>query len=209
MVNQAVASTEIVDILAACGFDRPDISVLSEQFLSDIQAMEQKNLAVEALRRLLNGEIASRTRTNVARNEAFSKRLQDAIAKYHNRSVDAVQVIQELIGLAKELQEEPEDALSEEERAFYDALAMNESAVEVMGNEKLQFLAGVLVQTVRDNAGVDWWRRENVRSKMRIAVKRLLRRFGFPPDLEQAAVQDVIRQAEAIAAEIDRQAACT
>ena len=209
MVNQAVASTEIVDILAACGFERPDISVLSEQFLSDIEAMERKNLAVEALRRLLNGEIASRTRTNVARNEAFSKRLQDAIAKYHNRSVDAVQVIQELIGLAKELREEPEDALSEEERAFYDALAMNESAVEVMGNEKLQLLAGVLVQTVRDNAGVDWWRRENVRGRMRVAVKRLLRRFGFPPDLEQTAVRDVIRQAEAIAAEVDQRAAST
>ena len=207
MVNQAVASTEIVDVLAACGFGRPDISVLSEQFLSDLQTVEQKNLAIEALRRLLNGEITARTRTNVARNEAFSKRLHDAIAKYHNRSVDAVQVIQELIGLAKELREEPEDDLSEEERAFYDALAMNESAVDVMGNEKLQLLAGVLVQTVRDNAGVDWWRRENVRQKMRIAVKRLLRRFGFPPDLEQAAVQDVIRQAEAIAAEVNRRTA--
>jgi len=202
MINRAVASTEVVDILEACGFDRPDISVLSEEFFMDLQNMQHRNLAVEALKKLLNGEIASRTRTNVVRREDFSKRLSEAIARYHNRSVDAVQVIQELILLAKDLREQPEDDLSAEERAFYDALAQNKSAVEVMSNQELRLIAAELVATVRTNAGVDWWRRENVRGRMRVAVKKILRKHGYPPDLEAEAVKTVIKQAEAIAQSI-------
>lgn len=199
LLNRAVASTEVVDILEACGFDRPDISVLSEAFLAEIQGMKHKNLAVEALKKLLNGEIAARTRGNVVQNQKFSERLTDAIARYHNRSVDALQVIQELIGLAHELKAQPNDDLSEAERSFYDALAQNESAVEVLKNEQLKVIAAELVRSVRENSGVDWWQREDVRAKMRVSVKRILRKYGYPPDLQAEAVQLVLKQAEALA----------
>ena len=198
LLNRAVASTEVVDILEACGFDRPDISVLSEEFLIEIQNLKHKNLAVEALKKLLNGEIKAKTRGNVVQNGRFSERLNDAIARYHNRSIDALQVIQELIGLAQDLQAEPDDDLSEAERSFYDALAQNESAVEVMGNDELRVIATELVKSVRESSGVDWWQREDVRAKMRVAVKRILRRHGYPPDLQSDAVQLILRQAEAM-----------
>ena len=196
LINNAVASTEVVDILAACGFDRPDISVLSEGFMVELQNMQHRNLAVEALRKLLNGEISARTRTNVVQKEAFSCRLEQAVARYHNRSVDALQILQELIALAKDLRNEPEDGLNAAERAFYDALARNESAVHLMSNEELRVIATELVLTVRNNSGVDWWKRENVRAKMRVAIKRILNRHGYPPDLASEAVKLVLRQAE-------------
>ncbi|WP_322867982.1 type I restriction endonuclease subunit R [Aquicoccus sp. G2-2] len=199
LLNRAVASTEVVDILEACGFDRPDISVLSEEFLAEIQHMQHKNLAVEALKKLLNGEIKARTRSNVVQNQRFSERLLSAITRYHNRSVDALQVIQELIELAKDLSAEPEDDMSEAERSFYDALAQNETAVEVMDNDQLKVIAAELVKSVRENSGVDWWQRDDVRAKMRVAVKRILRRYGYPPDLQAEAVKLVIKQAEALA----------
>ncbi|MGR3628801.1 MAG: type I restriction endonuclease subunit R [Sulfitobacter sp.] len=204
LVNNAVASTEVIDILEACGFDRPDISVLSEEFMIEIQNMKQKNLAVEALKKLLNGEISAKTRSNVIKREEFSERLEQAIARYHNRSVDALQIIQELIQIAKDLRNQPDDGLTPDERAFYDALAQNNSAVEVMSNEELQIIATELVRTVRSNAGTDWWRRENVRAKMRIAVKKILQQHGYPPDLTPEAIKNVLKQAEAIAAEISR-----
>lgn len=199
LLNRAVASTEVVDILEACGFDRPDISVLSEQFLHEIQNMQHKNLAVEALKKLLNGEIKARTRGNVVQNQKFSERLANAIARYHNRSIDALQVIQELINMAKDLSAQPEDGMSDAERSFYDALAQNKSAAEVMDNEQLKIIAAELVRSVRENSGVDWWHREDVRAKMRVAVKRILRRYGYPPDLQADAVKLVIQQAEAMA----------
>lgn len=199
LINNAVASTEVVDILEACGFDRPDISVLSDEFMLELQNMQHRNLAVEALKKLLNGEISARTRTNVVQKEVFSTRLEQAIARYHNRSVDALQILQELIALAKDLQGEPEDGLNTAERAFYDALAQNDSAVQIMSNEELRVIATELVTTVRNNAGVDWWKRENVRAKMRVAIKRILNRHGYPPDLASEAVKLVLRQAEALA----------
>ncbi|MDS1136722.1 type I restriction endonuclease subunit R [Nitratireductor indicus] len=202
LINSAVASTEVIDILEVCGFDRPDISVLSDAFMLELQNMQHRNLAVEALKKLLNGEIKARTRTNVVQHELFSSRLEQAIARYHNRSVDALQILQELIALAKDLRNEPEDGLTSAERAFYDALARNNSAVEVMSNEQLRLIAAELVTTVRNNSGVDWWKRENVRAQMRRAVKRILRQHGYPPDLASEAVKVILRQAEALAAEI-------
>ena len=199
LLNRAVSSTEVVDILAACGLERPDISVLSEEFLLEIQTLKQRNLAVEALKKLLNGQIRAKTRGNLIQNQRFSERLSDAIARYHNRSVDALQVIQELIALAKELKAEPDDDMSEAERSFYDALAQNESAVQVMGNEELRVIAAELVKSVRESAGTDWWQRDDVRAKMRVVVKRILRRHGYPPDLQSDAVKLVIKQAEALA----------
>jgi type I restriction enzyme R subunit len=168
----------------------------------ELQNMKHRNLAVEALKKLLNGEITARTRTNVVRKEEFSSRLEQAIAKYHNRSVDALQVLQELIAIAKDLKREPEDGLTDAERAFYDALAQNESAVQLMSNEELRVIATELVETVRRNSGTDWWRRDNVRAKMRVAVKKILQRHGYPPDLTSEAVKTVLKQAEALAADL-------
>ena len=202
LLNRAVASTEVIDILEAAGVDRPDIGVLSEEFLLGLQNTSHKNLAVEALKKLLNGEIRTRTRTNNTKKEAFSKRLEEAMARYHNRSVDALQVIRELIEIARELQEEPEDGLSAEEVAFYDALAANGSARDLMGNEELRVIATELVMTVRRNAQVDWWRRDDVRKKMRVSIRRILRKHGFPPDLETDAIKRVVRQAEVLAREV-------
>jgi len=207
LVNEAITSTEVIDVLSACGLDRPDIGVLSDEFLAQVRTLDQKNVAVEALRRLLNDEIASRTRTNVVKNEEFSERLRQAIIRYHNGGIDALQVIQELINLAKALRDQPDDGLSDEEKAFYDALAANESAADVMGNAQLLLIAAELVKVVRDNATVDWWRLDNPRKLMRVAVKRLLRKYGFPPDLEADAVKRVVQQAEVLAQEMTRRAA--
>ncbi|WP_170409909.1 type I restriction endonuclease subunit R [Ruegeria arenilitoris] len=207
LLNSAVASTEVVDILEACGFDRPDISVLSEEFMLEIQNTEHKNLAVEALKKLLNGQISAKTRSNIVKKEEFSTRLEQAIARYHNRSVDALQILQELIQIARDLQDQPDDGLSDQERAFYDALARNESAVEIMSNEELQVIATELVKTVRSNSGTDWWRRENVRAKMRVAVKKILQRHGYPPDLTTEAVKVVLKQAEALASDLSKELA--
>ncbi len=199
-----MASTEVVDILEICGFDRPDISVLSDESMIELQNMKHKNLAVEALKKLLNGEISARTRSNIVKHEEFSTRLEQAIARHHNRSVDALQIIQELIEIAKDLRKTPEDGLKSDERAFYDALAQNNSAVEIMSNGELQVIAAELVRTVRRNSGTDWWRRENVRAKMRIAVRKILQRHGYPPDLTSEAIKTVLKQAEAIATELSR-----
>jgi type I restriction enzyme, R subunit len=202
LVNQAVASTEIVDLLAAAGIQSPDISILSDEFLHEMEGIPQRNLAIEALKKLLSGEIKQRTRTNLVRNRQFSERLASAMANYHNRVVDALQVIEELIRIAQDLREEPEDGLTAEEVALYEALADNPSAMEVMGNEKLRVIAQRLVTAVRENGGVDWWQISQRRKDMRRAVKRILRETGYPPDLQDQAIQTVVRQAEALAAEI-------
>lgn len=201
LLNRAVASTEVIDILEAAGIDKPDISVLSEDFLLGLQNTPHKNLAVEALKKLLNGEIRSRTRTNKTQNEAFSKRLLDAMARYHNRSIDAVQVIKEMIDMAKELQQQPEDGFTPEEVAFYDALAQNESARDLMGNEELRVIAQELVNAVQATSSVDWWRKQNVRTKMRVTIRRILKKHGFPPDLQAESVKKVLQQAEVLARE--------
>lgn len=206
-VNDAVTSTEVIDVLSACGLERRDIGVLSDEFLAQVRSLDQKNVAVEALRRRLNDEIASRTRTNVIKNEEFSERLRQAIIRYHNGGIDALQVIQELINLAKALRDQPDDGLSDEEKAFYDALAANESAADVIGNAQLLVIAAELVRVVKANASVDWWRLDNPRKLMRVAVKRLLRKYGFPPDLEADAVKRVVQQAEVLAQEMTRRAA--
>lgn len=201
LLNRAVASTEVMDILEVAGIDRPDLSVLNEDFLMGLKSSPHKNLSVEALRKLLNGEIQTRTRTNKTQNEAFSKRLQDAMARYHNRSIDAIQVIQEMINMAKDLQEQPEDGLSPDELAFYDALAQNDSARELIGNEELRVIAHELVRAVQATSSVDWWRKQNVRTKMRVTIKRILKKHGFPPDLQAESVKKVLQQAEVLARE--------
>jgi type I restriction enzyme R subunit len=206
LINQAVASAEIVDILKAAGMKSPDISILSDDFLLEVQKMEKKNLALEALRRLLNGEIRSRAKTNVVEARKFSERLEDAVARYHTGMLSALEMIQALVDMAKDIaaahRRGEESGLSPEEEAFYDALAENESAVEAMGDERLRLIAHELLEQLRKNITVDWRRKESARAKMRVLVRRILKKYGYPPDLEQAAVQTVLVQAELLLREV-------
>lgn len=205
IVSRAVISTNIVDILAAVGLNTPDISILSDEFLAEIQGMERKNLALEALKKLLNGQIQARGRVNVVQEQAFSERLENAIARYHSNAVTAVEVLQELIEIAKDIRDAQkrgeEEGLSEEEIAFYQALAQNKSAVEVMGDDSLRLIALEVLKLLKSNASVDWRYRESARARMRVLVKRTLRKHGYPPDLQNEAVQTVLKQAERWAAE--------
>ena len=204
IVSRAVVSTEIVDILAAAGVQTPDISILSDEFLLEVQQMEKKNLGLEALRKLLNDGIRSRSRSNVVETRAFTERLEDAIARYHANAITTAEVIQELIRLAKDIRAArsrgEEQGLTEDEIAFYDALAENESALQVMGDDKLRVIAHELLMSLRENVSVDWAHRESARARLRVLVKRILRRYGYPPDLQDAAVQTVLAQAEALSA---------
>jgi len=202
IVSRAVVSTEIVDILAAAGIKSPDISILSDEFLAEVQQMEKKNLALEALRKLLADGIRSRSKANVVQTKAFSERLEDAVARYHANAITTAEVLQELIHLAKDIraarQRGEESGLSDEEIAFYDALAENESALQIMGDDKLRLIAHELLVSLRENVSVDWAHRDSARARMRVLVKRILRKYGYPPDLQDAAVQTVLRQAEAL-----------
>ena len=206
LVNKAVADAEIVDILHAGGIKTPDISILSDEFLLEVQSMSQKNLALEALKKLLNGEIKSKAKTNVVESRAFSERLEQAIARYHANAISTVEMIQTLIDLAKDVQASAArgeiEGLSVEELAFYDALAHNQSAVEAMGNAQLRLIAHELLEQVRRNATVDWHIKEAARARMRILVKRILKKYGYPPDLSSEAVQTVLEQAEVLLREV-------
>ncbi|NYT40784.1 type I restriction endonuclease subunit R [Sphingomonas sp. R-74633] len=206
LVDRAVASSEIIDILKVAGIQSPDISILSDEFLMEVEKMEKKNLALEALKKLLNGEIVSRSKTNLVESRAFSNRLEEAVARYHAGAISAVEMIQELIALAKDMQTArargEEQGLSPEEIAFYDALAENESAVEAMGNEKLRLIAHELLEQLRGNVTVDWHQRESARARMRVLVKRILKKYGYPPDLADEAVQTVLAQAEILLREV-------
>ena len=203
MVSRAVVSTEIVDILAAAGIKSPDISILSDEFLAEIQGMKKRNLALEALQKLINGEIKSRTKSNIVQSKKFSERLEAAVRRYHNNAITAAQLLEELIGIAKDIKAErargEEQGLSQEEVAFYDALAENDSAIQLLGDEKLRVIATELVISVRNNVSVDWMHRDSARAKLRIEVKKVLKKYGYPPDLQDAAVQIVLQQAEVLA----------
>ena len=202
ILSRAVVSEGVMDVFAAAGLDKPDISILSDEFLAEVRGMPRRNLAVELLQRLLRREVRTRRSRNVVQGELFSKMLEDAIRRYQNRSIEAAQVIEELIGLAREMRAAgdrgEELGLTEEELAFYDALETNDSAVAVMGDAVLCRIARELVETVRANAKIDWTRREDVRAQLRVAVKRLLRKHGYPPDKQEAATNTVIKQAETL-----------
>jgi type I restriction enzyme R subunit len=168
--------------------------------------MEKKNLALEALRKLLNDEIRSRSRSNVVETRKFSERLEEAIARYHTNAISTVEVIQGLIELAREIREArrrgEETGLSQDEIAFYDALAENQSAVEVLGNDQLKVIAHQILKSLKANVTIDWAHRDSARARLRVLVKRILRQYGYPPDLEEAAVQGVLAQAEALLSDI-------
>src|SRR5260370_4370462 len=195
----------ILDVCRSAGLDTPNLSVLSEEFVAESGETKETSLAVETLRRLLAGEIRARERTNLVVARKLSERLDDTLRKYHNRAVDSVQVIEELLALAKDISAETargkELDLDDEELAFYDALAENGSARELMAHEQLRLLAQILVRTIRSSATIDWTKKESVRAKMRIEVRKLLARYGYPPALQRAAVDLVIQQGESLADE--------
>ena len=205
IISRAVAPERVVDIFATAGLDRPNISILSEEFLAEVQDMKQRNLAVELLQKLLKNELSVRKRKNVVQARSFAQMLEQTIRRYQNRSIEAAQVIEELIELAREMREAnargEKLGLSEEELAFYDALETNDSAVKVLGDEVLRTIARQLVETVRENVTIDWTLRENVRAHLRVLVKRVLRRHGYPPDKQEKATLTVLEQAELLSTE--------
>ena len=205
IVSRAVASEGVVDIFAAAGLKKPDIAILSDEFLAEVRGMPQRNLAVELLRKLLSGEIRSRRRKNVVQARSFAEMLEHAIRRYQNRAIEAAQVIEELIALARDMRDADargeQLGLSEDELAFYDALETNDSAVKVLGDETLRSIARELVATVRANVTIDWTVRENVRAHLRVLVKRILRKHGYPPDKQEKATQTVLEQAEVLSQE--------
>ena len=206
VIDQALVSEKVIDIFDAAGIKKPDISILSEEFLMELKGMEHKNIAMEVLRKLLEDEIKARSKYNVVESQSLMEMLDRSINRYHNKVITAAEVIEELIKLSKTIVEKDEDAkkmgLSTYEYAFYTAVANNESAKELMGKDKLRELAVVLTETIRKNASIDWTIKENVRAKMKVAVKRLLRRYGYPPDMQMLATETVLKQAEKIAEEI-------
>ena len=201
-MSNALVSDEVVDIFAAAGLKKPDISILSDEFLADVRKMPQRNLAVELLRKLLSGEIKTRFRNNVVQSRSFAEMLEKAIRKYQNRAIETAQVIEELIGLAKDMRAAnargEELKLTEDELAFYDALETNDSAVKVLGDENLRDIARELVATVKANVTIDWTKRDNVRAQLRVLVKRILRQHGYPLDMQEKATLTVLEQVEAL-----------
>ncbi|MDE0071899.1 MAG: type I restriction endonuclease subunit R [Caldilineaceae bacterium] len=202
IISRAVASEGVIDIFAAAGLEKPDISVLSDEFLAEVRDMPHRNLAVELLQKLINGELTVRRRKNVVQARSFAEMLEQSLRRYQNRAIEAAQVIEELIQLAREMREAnargEQLGLSEDELAFYDALGTNDSAVKVLGDDTLREIARELVDTVRSNVTIDWTLRENVRAYLRSRVRRILRKHGYPPDRQEKATQTVLEQAEAL-----------
>lgn len=205
LVSKAVASEGVIDIFAAAGLSKPNIGIMSEEFLAEVRGMPQRNLAVELLRKLLAGEIKVRGRKNLVQARSFTEMLDTAITRYQNRTIEAAQVLEELIAMAKEMRESGDRGkrlgLSDDEEAFYDALEVNDSAVKVLGDNTLRDIARELVESVRRNTSIDWTVKESVRAKLRVVVKRILRKYGYPPDKQEKATQTVIEQAELLLAD--------
>jgi len=205
ILSTALVSEEVLDLFQLAGLKKPDISILSDEFLLEVKGMEHKNTATELLRRLLNDEIKTISRKNVIEARSFADMLEKTIKRYHNRNIEAVEVIEELIELAKKMKEAQmrgeELGLTEYELAFYDALGVNESAVQILGDETLRTIAMELVKTIKNNITIDWTLRENVQAKMRVSVKKILRKYGYPPDRQKKAVETVLDQANIICKE--------
>jgi type I restriction enzyme, R subunit len=203
LVSRVVVSDEVVDIFAAAGLKKPEISILSDAFLDEIRELPQRNLALELLQKLLNDEIAVRAKRNVVQARLFSEMLEASIRKYQNRSLEAAQVIAELVEMAKEIREAAKRGermgLTDDELAFYDALGTNDSAVQALGDETLKATARDLVQSIRNTVTIDWTVKESVRARLRATVKRLLRKHGYPPDKQEEAVKTILEQTEVLA----------
>lgn len=207
VIDQALVSEKVVDVFDAAGIKKPEISILFDEFLLELKGMQQQNLALETLRKLLNDEIKTRSKTNLVQSRSFKDMLEESIRKYQNKVLTAAEVINKLIGLAKDVRAAQARGealgLTDYEMAFYDAVGENESAQEVMTQDALRDLSVALVETVRNNASIDWTIRDSVKAKMRIAVKRILRRYGYPPDMELLAIDRILDQAEVLAEELN------
>jgi type I restriction enzyme, R subunit len=206
VIDKALVSEKVIDVFDAAGIKKPDISILSEEFLLELKGMEHKNVALEVLKKLLNDEIKSRAKKNLVKSRTFLEMLEDSIKRYHSKILTAAEVIEELINLSKDIVEMDNEAkamgLTDFEYAFYTAVANNDSARELMQQDKLRELAVVLTETIRQNASIDWTIKESVKAKLKVAVKRILRKFGYPPDMQMLATETVLKQAEMIANEI-------
>jgi len=202
LISRVVVSDEVVDIFAAAGLRKPEISILSDEFLAEVRELPQRNLALELLKKLLNDEIRARSARNIVQARLFSEQLESAIRRYQNRGIEAAQVIQELVDLAKEMREAARRGerlgLSDDELAFYDALGTNDSAVQALGDETLKAIARELVETVRRNVTIDWTVKESVRARLRVMIKRLLRKYNYPPDRQDNAVKTILEQSEVL-----------
>jgi len=202
IIGSAVVSEEVVDVFNAVGLDKPNIDILDDAFLAEVRNLPEKNLAVELLERLLEGEIKTRFAGNIVQGKKFSDLLANVVKRYQNRAIETAQVIEELIAMAKKFREAAGRGdvlgLSEDEIRFYDALADNESAVRELSDETLKKIAHELTENLRQNLTVDWSARESVRAKLRLMVKRILRKYKYPPDLQEAAIELVLQQAQAM-----------
>jgi type I restriction enzyme R subunit len=205
IVSKAISAEGVIDLFSAAGLKKPSISILDDKFLAEVRGMPQRNLAVELLRKLLNDELRTRARKNLILSRKFSEMLEAAVRKYHNRAVETAQVIEELIALARDMRAAnkrgEELNLTDDEVAFYDALEVNDSAVAVLGDENLRMIARELVAALHANTSIDWALKESVRAKIRVLVKRILRKYGYPPDKQEKATQTVLEQAEMLCAD--------
>lgn len=206
LVSKAVAaSDEVIDIFSTAGLKKPDMSILSDEFLAEVKGLKHRNVAAELLRKLLGDEIKTRSKRNVVQSRKFSEMLKKAMLAYQNRAIATHEIIDELIRLAKEMRDATQRGeglgLNDDELAFYDALAMNQSAVEVMGVDELKVIACELVTQVRQSVTIDWTVRESARARIRVMVRRSLRKHGYPPDLQAEATKTVLEQAEALCAD--------
>jgi len=206
VIDQALVSEQVIDVFDAAGIKKPDISILSEEFLMELKGMEHKNVALEVLKKLLNDEIKSRAKKNLVQSKTLLEMLENSIKKYHNKILTAAEVIDELINLSKDIVEMDNEAklmgLTDFEYAFYTAVANNDSARELIQKDKLRELAVVLTEAIRQNASIDWTIKESVKAKLKVAVKRILRKYGYPPDMQMLATETVLKQAEMIANEL-------
>jgi len=191
---------QVIDVFTAAGLPRPDISILSDQFLAEVRGLKHKNIAAELLEKLLKDELKVRSRHNLVQSRVFSEKLKKTLNGYHNRAISTMQVIEELIKLAKDLDAATkagkEMGLTDDEKAFYDALAANDSALTAMGDAKLKVIAAESIIQVKKSVTIDWNLRESARAKIKVMVKRILNKYGYPPDLQEEAVKTVLAQAE-------------
>ncbi|CAB5507977.1 Type I restriction-modification system, restriction subunit R (EC, partial [Bathymodiolus thermophilus thioautotrophic gill symbiont] len=206
VIDQALVSEKVIDIFDAAGIKKPDISILSEEFLLELKGMKHKNVALEVLKKLLTDELKSRSRKNLVKSKSLMEMLENAIKKYHNKVLTAAEVMDELIKLSQDIvsmdNEASELGLTDFEYAFYTAVADNKSAKELMQHDKLRELAVVLTDRVKQNTSIDWTIKESVRAKLKVIIKRTLRQYGYPPDMQKLATETVLKQAELIANEI-------
>jgi len=206
VIDKALVSDQVIDVFDAAGIKKPDISILSDDFLAELKGYQHKNIALEVLKKLLNDELKVRAKKNLVQSKKMLEMLENTIKKYHNKILTAAEVMEELIRISKEIVASDNEAaqmgLSDYEYAFYTAVANNDSARQLMQQDKLREIAVVLTQKIRENASIDWTIKESVRSKLKVTVKRILRQYGYPPDMELLATETVLKQAEMLANEL-------